>query len=401
MYFLESLKSAVQSIKANKMRSFLTMLGIIIGISSVITIVSIGEGAKQFITGEFEGMGTNVINLQISSSTDDVVKRDYFTLEDVDLLTAKVPEVTAVVPIVSGFSSIKVNNKSNRAYVSAINHNYPEIEDIKLSYGRFLNEHDVDTKKNVAVIDERTAVKLFNDVENVVGKKAKVNIGEKYLDVSIIGVLKEKEGLASFEDSRPGQIYIPITIREQIMKSSDISYMSVIVSDMSKADEISSKIIRIIENKHSNSGKYTANKGFEDLDSVNKILDMLILGLGAIAAISLLVGGIGVMNIMLVSVTERTREIGIRKAIGAKTSDIKLQFLSESVILCLIGGIVGTMLGISAGKAASKLMKVEIPVSIKVILIAFIFSSSVGIFFGLYPAKKAAKLDPIDALRYE
>lgn len=401
MYFLESLKSAVQSIKANKMRSFLTMLGIIIGISSVITIVSIGEGAKQFITGEFEGMGTNVINLQMKSSTDDIAKRDYFTLEDVDLITAKVPEVTAVVPMVNGFGSLKVNNKSQMSYIGAVNHNYPELEDIKLSDGRFLNQHDVDTKKNVAVIDQRTAVKLFNDAENAVGKKAKINMGDKYLDISIIGVLKEKEGLASFESGRPGQIYIPITIREQIMKSTDISYMSVIVSDMSKADDISSKITRIIENKHRNSGKYTAVKGFADLDSINKILNMLILGLGTIAAISLLVGGIGVMNIMLVSVTERTREIGIRKAIGAKTRDIKLQFLSESVILCLIGGIVGTILGISAGKMASKLMKVDIPVSLKVILIAFLFSSSVGIFFGLYPAKKAAKLDPIDALRYE
>ncbi|WP_097027026.1 ABC transporter permease [Clostridium peptidivorans] len=401
MYFLESLKSAIQSIKANKMRSFLTMLGIIIGISSVITIVSIGEGAKQFITGEFEGMGTNVINLQMNSSSDDIQKRDYFTLEDVDLITDKVPEVTAVVPIVSGMGSFKANDKSKRVYVSASNHKYPEIQNIKLSNGRFLNEHDVDTNKNVAVIDQRTAEELFNDAESAVGKKAKINIGDKYLDLSIVGVLKSEEGLASFDGGRPGQIYIPITIREQIMKSTDIGYMSVIVSDMSKADDISSKIIRIIENKHRNSGKYTAIKGFAELDSINKILNMLILGLGTIAAISLLVGGIGVMNIMLVSVTERTREIGIRKAIGAKTSDIKLQFLSESVILCLIGGIVGTILGISAGKMASKLMKVDIPVSLKVILIAFLFSSSVGIFFGLYPAKKAAKLDPIDALRYE
>lgn len=400
MYIVEIFKSAFQSIKANKMRSFLTMLGIIIGISSVITIASIGNAIKQYVTGEFADMGTNSINLKVDVSKD-IGKRDYFTLEDADLIKLRVPEVTAVVPMGEGFGSAEVGNKSKDAQIVSLNQYYAEIYSIKLLAGRFLNEHDVETKKNVAVIDEMTAKKLFINADKALGEKIKLNVGDKYLDVSIIGVLKLEGILASFGDNMPGQVYIPITIHDRILVGTNIANMSVLITDMSKANEISSKIIRIIENKHKNLDKYTAQQGFAELDMLNNILDMLTAALSAIAGISLVVGGIGVMNIMLVSVTERTREIGILKAIGAKTKDIRLQFLLESVILCLIGGVIGTLLGVSLCKILGASINTKVPVSFMVILIAFLFSSAVGIFFGLYPANKAAKLDPIEALRHE
>jgi len=252
------------------------------------------------------------------------------------------------------------------------------------------------------VIDEPTAKRLFGDTD-VAGEKLTLNVRDKYVDLNIIGVCKDPNGSMStaFGDNMPGLILIPITLGDRLFVNTDISTLSVILSDMTNATEVSNRMIRLLENSHKNKDKYSAQQGFKELETIDKVLSTLTLVLGAIAAISLVVGGIGVMNIMLVSVTERTREIGIRKAIGAKTSDIKIQFLMESIILCLIGGTIGTVLGISVAKLAGSFIHVSVPISLKVILVSFGFSSAVGIFFGLYPANKAAKLDPIEALRYE
>lgn len=403
MNIAESFQSALQSVRANKLRSFLTMLGIIIGISSVITIVSIGDGAKNFITGEFEGIGTNVINLKINATDDsDIKKSDYFTLEDAQMLKDKIPEVTEVVPQLYGYGSLKTENKSNHGSVSGSNADSAKLMNIKMAAGRYINDNDVDSRKNVAVVDDKTAIKFFKGVDEAIGQRIKISIADKNLDVNIVGVCKDPNGnLGEAFGNTDSFMVIPISLSDSIFKNTDIGSMSVTLSDMTNADSVSSKINRLLENKHQNKNKYVAQQGFKELESVNKVLSTITAVLGAIAAISLLVGGIGVMNIMLVSVTERTREIGIRKAIGAKTRDIKIQFLMESIILCLIGGTIGTILGITFGKVASSLVHVEVPVSIKVILLAFSFSSAVGIFFGLYPANKAAKLDPIEALRYE
>ncbi|HPA55633.1 MAG TPA: FtsX-like permease family protein, partial [Bacillota bacterium] len=202
-------------------------------------------------------------------------------------------------------------------------------------------------------------------------------------------------------DNYPGLGYVPITLRERIMPKVQISWFSVLLESMDNSKEVATKIVRLLEQSHRNKGKYAAEEGFKELDMLNNVLNIFTMVIGAIAGISLVVGGIGVMNIMLVSVTERTREIGIRKALGAKNKDIMLQFLTESIILCLIGGTIGMSLGITLGLVAGKIINIPLGVSPLVILLAFTFSSAVGIFFGLYPANKAAKLDPIEALRYE
>ncbi|WP_125154763.1 ABC transporter permease [Clostridium rectalis] len=402
MNILEGFQSAFQSVKANKLRSFLTMLGIIIGIASVITIVSIGDGAKAYITGEFEDIGTNLINIKINSSTGEIEKRDYFTMDDIKLLKDKVGEVTHVMPEVGSMGTLKNENKFKQVRIGATTPDSSKVYNIKMISGRYLSEHDLDTRKSVVVIDEFTALKLFRDTD-VVGEKVKLNVGDKYIDLSVIGVCKDPNGniSAAFGDNMPGLVLMPITIGDRVLRNTDIGSLSVILSNMDNAEDVSNKMVRLLENKHKNKDKYSAQQGFKELETINNVLSILTAVLGAIAAISLLVGGIGVMNIMLVSVTERTREIGIRKAIGAKTKDIKLQFLMESVILCLIGGTIGTVLGVSFGKIASSIIQINSPISLKVILISFGFSSAVGIFFGLYPANKAAKLDPIEALRYE
>lgn len=400
MFMIEVLKSAIDSIKANKARSFLTMLGIIIGISSVITIASIGGAIKQYITGEFEGLGTNVINLRVDI-TKDIGKRDYFTLEDADLIESKVPEVKAVVPITQGTGNLEYEGQSKVATIIGLNNYYTDIYSTDFTAGRFFNSHDVETGRNVVVIDENTAKKFFRTSEAAIGKKVKINIGEKYLDATVIGVEEIQGIMSSFGDSMPAMVYIPVTISDRILADSNILEMSVLVTDMSQAESLSAKMIRILENKHKNTDKYIAQQGFAALDMVNGILNLLTTALSAIAGISLIVAGIGVMNIMLVSVTERTREIGIRKAVGAKTQDIRMQFLSESVILCLIGGTAGIILGIATSKFIGFMLNYPIGISLPVVLVAVVFSSAVGIFFGLYPANKAAKMDPIEALRHE
>lgn len=399
----EGFKSAIQSIKSNKLRSFLTMLGIIIGISSVITIVSIGAAAKEYIAEEFQGIGSNVVNVNLNQYSDKPIEnKDYFTMDDVNLINNKIPEVKQVVPMLSSVGNLKVANKSKRVEIVASAKGYDEISGTKMVSGRFLNDHDAEIRSSAAIIDEKTAQKLFRGTDNALGEDVIVESDNGETNLHIVGICKDSSSnLGEASENAPGQVFMPVTSADRIFANTNISYMSVMLSDMSKADQISSKIVKILESRHQAKGIYSAQSGFKGLDSLNKVLNIVTGILGAIAAISLLVGGIGVMNIMLVSVTERTREIGIRKAIGAKTRDIKVQFLMESIILCLIGGAIGTIFGITAGKIIGAILKIHVPVSIGVILIAFLFSSAIGIFFGLYPASKAAKLDPIEALRYE
>ncbi|MDD2480952.1 MAG: ABC transporter permease [Lutispora sp.] len=402
MNVMESFKSALYSVRANKMRSFLTMLGIIIGISSVITIVSIGEGGKNAIIGEFEDIGKNTVNVQVNSRTMDVKSSDYFTMKDIEMLKSMLPEVTAIVSPFSVYGKINAGKKNKEIILQATTEDYFKIKKTEILHGRLLNSGDVQSSRQVILIDEKAALELFGRTD-VVGEKVSVNFWENTSSYNIVGVLKlnDSEFIQMLEGSSFYSGMIPLTVLNKMSFNIDFSYMTAKVDASADLGQTAKKIVKLLENSHRNKGIYYAEEGFKELDMVNSVLATFTAVIGAIAGISLVVGGIGVMNIMLVSVTERTREIGIRKALGAKKKDILFQFLTESLILCLIGGTIGLGLGVGLGALVGSFIKVEAAVSHIILIVAVAFSSAVGIFFGLYPANKAAKLDPIEALRYE
>lgn len=402
MYISELIKVSIKSIFSNKLRTFLTMLGIIIGIASVITIVSLGEGGQKAILGEFEKIGVNIFSVRTKSDVQ-INKSDQFTIKDVEMIRKKIPAVKYAAPIAQKFGLVKTEKFTKRALFIATDFDYGNVSNLKIVYGRFLNEKDILLGRNVILIDKDSAKELFG-YEDCVGKTIKVGSYSSFDTAKIIGVIDSgsyKSLAGATSDQIPVIAAIPITYAQKIFDDVNILQIYIMTFDSNQLDEAATQTVRILEAMHHNKDKYKTENFVNFMEQFNRILGIFTTIMSAIAAISLLVGGIGVMNIMLVSVTERTREIGIRKAIGAMQRDILIQFLIEALLISLIGGAIGTFLGYILANAVGPFIKITPVVSLKTILIAFAFSSAVGVFFGIYPAKRAAKLDPIVALRYE
>ncbi len=399
--FAENFKMAIDSIRANKLRSFLTMLGIIIGISSVITILSLGAGGTASITGQFEKIGASTVNIQVDEQKGQ--KSDYFNLKDADIILKRVDTVKYASPITQSQGSIETPKKSKFSVMTGGNENLQQINGLEMLYGRFFSQRDYLKGNNVIVVDQVSARNVFG-YEDVVGQS--VNIGSPLSPkkAKIIGVCKSTGLMLAGEGTEmPVFVYTPITFMQKLYPNILINYLSIIADSKDETEEAGNLSLRILENIHHNQDRnvYKAESVLKQLDQINSIFAIFTSFIAAVASIALLVGGIGVMNIMLVSVTERTREIGIRKALGATTHTILVQFLTESVIITLIGGIIGLMFGIIAAYGLGSIAKITPVISPVAVIGVILFSSAVGIFFGIYPARKAAKLNPIDALRYE
>lgn len=405
MNLIECIKLAFGAIWANKMRSFLTMLGIIIGIASVIAVIAIGEGGNAMMHKEFENFGVGRAQVWHNWGKNPT-GRDFLNHSDISVIKrAFEDDIIGISPTFSSRGEVTINKQVKSAYIEGVNEEYNKINVRTILYGRYINKADLKAFRNVAVIDHETAVKNFGR-RDVVGEKITVKTGSRSLPLTIIGVYEEKKSFMgqAFGGDRPISLYMPITSVEKMFGIGDIVYaIELNFKGGSDINSILDKMTLLLERRHRNEGKdiYRSYTAESEMESVGKVTGVMTLVISAIAAISLLVGGIGIMNIMLVSVTERTREIGIRKAIGARHRDIMIQFLIEAIIISSLGGIIGTTIGITLSTIVTTYIQVDPAISLKTVGVACLFSAAVGIFFGIFPANKAAKLDPIEALRYE
>ena len=403
----EYIKMAVQNIRANKGRSFLTMLGIIIGIASVIAIVSIGEGTKNQMNSEIDGIGGGQI--AVSVSNDAITESEFITAEDVQA----VREIDTVegVNVSESYDGETVTGKGNFSIMlTAEGPDAKLLNNSEMKYGNYFGENEIEEGKNVCVISDADAKRLFG-TDDVVGMNLDITCYDSSKSFRIMGVTTQKENgtfVSYTYDGMPVTVNIPYSSMEDLVGATDEFYSLMIQGDKTLDSQIiADQVVHVLEKRHQCAGEeYFQVQSFQDvMQSMNEMLGMVTAFISFVAGISLLVGGIGVMNIMLVSVTERTREIGIRKSLGAKTSSIMLQFLAEAAILTVIGGLIGIILGILAAYGICSVISGSIGMTITpgispiVIFVATLFSCAVGVFFGIYPAKKAARLSPIEALR--
>ena len=403
----EYIKMAVQNIRANKGRSFLTMLGIIIGIASVIAIVSIGEGTKNQMNSEIDGIGGGQI--AVSVSNDAITESEFITAEDVQA----VREIDTVegVNVSESYEGETVTGKGNFSIMlTAEGPDAKLLNNSEMKYGNYFGENEIEEGKNVCVISDADAKRLFG-TDDVVGMNLDITCYDSSKSFRIMGVTTQKENgtfVSYTYDGMPVTVNIPYSSMEDLVGATNEFYSLMIQGDKTLDSQIiADQVVHVLEKRHQCAGEeYFQVQSFQDvMQSMNEMLGMVTAFISFVAGISLLVGGIGVMNIMLVSVTERTREIGIRKSLGAKTSSIMLQFLAEAAILTVIGGLIGIILGILAAYGICSVISGSIGMTIipgispTVIFVATLFSCAVGVFFGIYPAKKAARLSPIEALR--
>jgi len=410
MTFLQSIRIALRSLGANKLRSGLTMLGIIIGVMAVITMLSIGRGMQNTVTAQISSIGTNLLFIRPGGTQQGGVRQQEtqatLTQSDADALMS-LPNVVAVAPQVDAFGQIAYLGNNSVGRVLGVTPEYQDALNANVASGEFVSSSQVQGRAAVVVLGSSIATTLF-DTADPIGQNIRIN-GQSF---RVIGVMESKGGTGF--NNTDAQLYVPITtassrlMGNQRFRGGDVvSTINVKITDTSIQDVVVQDISAVLRERHRTlfQDDFTIQSQQDILNTLNQITDAFTIFLGGIAGISLIVGGIGIMNIMLVSVTERTREIGIRKAIGARKRDILIQFLTEAMVLSLFGGLIGLLLGAGIARIISGVnigtTALQTVVDLDAVLLAVLFSLGIGVFFGLYPANRAAGLHPIDALRYE
>jgi putative ABC transport system permease protein len=408
MNILQPFFEALESLSSNKLRSSLTILGIIIGVGAVIAMVSIGRGAEATITDSIQGIGTNLLFVFRGGSSD-VRNPQPITLGDASAIADPflAPSVEGVAPVLQGSGKITAGAESRTTTLAGVTPDYAPVRNYNVVEGEFINEEHMLAQASVVILGQEVAKALFDRTEGLVGESVRIE-GQPF---RVIGVLESKGGSAfSNEDD---QAIVPLsTAQTRLLRRSTRDRVDLILVQAISAQTVpqaQDEVTQILRQRHRTeigADDFTILTQQTFLDTASTITNVLTIFLGGIAAISLLVGGIGIMNIMLVSVTERTREIGLRKALGAHKSDIMIQFLTESSVLSLIGGVIGILLGWSISVVVGRIAvannaPIYPNIGLDIVLLATLFSTAVGLFFGIYPANRAANLEPVEALRHE
>jgi putative ABC transport system permease protein len=412
MNILESTRIALRSLGANKMRAGLTMLGVIIGVAAVIALVSIGRGASAAITNQINSIGTNLLFVRPGSSQQGGVAQAQgsaatLTLQDGQALDG-IPGIQAVAPEVDSFGQIVHQGNNTNARVLGVTPEYSSVTNSQLSEGVFISAENLTGSSLVATIGSQVAGTLFSDGSDPVGQTIRIN----NVPFRVVGVMQSKGGTGFL--SVDNQVFVPLTTAQTRLGSTgrfrggnNISVVNVQLTDASVGTSVTDQITQILMQRHHDTvqADFTVQSEQDLLNTASSVTGALTLFLGGVAAISLIVGGIGIMNIMLVSVTERTREIGIRKAVGGRRGDILTQFLTEATVMSASGGLIGTLLGCGISRVVGGIQlgstAITPTVDMDAVLLAVGFSLAIGLFFGIYPALRASSLRPIEALRYE
>ncbi|MGZ4614909.1 MAG: ABC transporter permease [Actinomycetes bacterium] len=390
----EGFRVALDALRGNRLRSGLTMLGVVIGVAAVVILVAIGSGAKREVEAQVEGLGSNIIIVvpgKFEFGAAPSVSR--LTLDDVDLLGRVVGDRSRVAVSIASGETVSAGSRQMFATVNGVNENVPNVFDRKVVRGDYITAADVDTRRRIAVLGSAVARRIFGDVDPL-GRQVSI-AGVRF---RVVGVFA-KVG-STFGVDRDAEVHIPVTAAQRLFGVSRIDGLAVKAPTVDDIQPLQKRLVAALQDKYTGE-EFSAVTQTQILGTIGRILGLLTLVLAAIAAISLLVGGVGVSNIMLVSVRERTREIGLRKALGARQRDILLQFLIEAVLLCAVGGLIGIGLGVGASLLVDVLSPLPAVIAWWSPVLAFAVSAAVGIFFGVAPARRAGRLDPVVALRTE
>jgi putative ABC transport system permease protein len=410
MYFREALSFSLQALRANKFRSFLTALGLIIGNASVILVVTISIASRDYILDLIRGVGSNLIYAQYSAGTNSSTKvdADFIKMSDVDAVRQQLgSRIVAATGVMSNSGRLLINGKEQDVSAIGTDEYYPEVRNMALLSGHFIDVSDVQTRQHVVMLTEKLAVRLYGNVQDAVGQVIKLYD----LRFTVVGTFKERTGTFGISEITNETVLMPITVMKLFVPVERIDPMYVQARQSSDVRPLTAAIKQLLETRHRAGARYDVENLSAILDAAQRIALVMTIVLVLVSTIALIISGIGIMNIMLVTVTERTREIGLRMAVGASRHAVLEQFLTESIVISMAGGIIGILVGVSiplsvrfftdALRIPFFTAAIHLPISVTSILVAFGVSMAVGVIFGLLPANRASQLNPTEALRYE